>query len=209
LVVAGFVTLVLGKLLRASEEPFTAGLAGAGIASLLVIVALMPIALFLPGSWGWIVAVAIVSIVGEAVRVRFAYRAADSMNELWDLLSFGLAGALFAGLLFGLDIAFAPETGPRGVWAVAVVTIAALTGLLHGAAVGAFVRARWPWWSTLSWSTAAASAFLVSERLDPVIGWSIFALTAVVLLGLAVFGYHSHPSAVTTGSPRANTRGHE
>jgi hypothetical protein len=205
LAVAGLVTLVLGKLLRASEEPFAAGLAGAGIASLLVIVALTPIVLFLPRSWGWIAAIAIISVVGEAVRVRFAYRAADSINELWDLVSFGLAGAIFGGLLFGLDVAVAPETGPQGFWTVIVVAIAALLGLLQGAAVGALVRARWRWWSTLSCSTAATSAFLLSERLDPLLGWSVCAVTALALLGLAVSASQGRSSSVTTEPPRANT----
>jgi hypothetical protein len=60
-----------------------------------------------------------------------------------------------------------------------------LMTLIHGASISAFVRAGWPWWCTLLASMAAASAFLLSNRVDAVVGWLVLAATVAGLLGLA------------------------
>jgi hypothetical protein len=185
LVVAALVTFGLGKLLRAREEPFLASLAGIVIAALLSFIALAPIALFLPQSWGWIAAIAAVAALGEAVRVRFAYRAAESLKDLWGLLSFGMAPALFVIVLTLSELIGDPQAARPYIWFAAFVVANSLLAMIHGASIAAFVGANWPWWLTWSCSAMASAAFMLSERVDGA-GWAIIAVTIVVLLGLAI-----------------------
>jgi hypothetical protein len=208
-VAAAMVAWGLGKLLRVREEPFLAGLAGAVISELLVLVALTPLLFMLSEHSAWLAAPAIIALVGEAVRVHFAFRAADSLNEVWDLLSFGLAGALLGGVSVVLEFVVDRAILSLDIWSVVAVLTVVSANLVRGASIAAFVRARWPWWTTWLLSAAATFAVLIASRVHESIGWTVYAVTLAILLGLAYFASRNRVSSVTTPPPHANTPRHE